>query len=83
MPRDGGEATMQIDQPADPGLTASGEAEWRCHECTILIGQAYQEKYPFRSPLDRRSVVCWRCYESLQRRRDRSAAAEHAESEQG
>ena len=48
-----------------------GDAEWRCQECTILIGEAYQEKLPFRSPLDGHAIVCWRCYESLQRRKER------------
>lgn len=63
---------MQTDEPKSE--VALGDAEWRCQECTILIGEAYQEKYPFRSPFDRRTVVCWRCYESLLRRKERQAA---------
>lgn len=38
----------------------------QCRECTIFIGEGYQETVPFPHP-DGKGYVCWRCYESLQR----------------
>jgi hypothetical protein len=49
--------------PAPPGLR-------RCQECTILIGPGYLETEPFTHPA-RPGGVCWRCFESLERRAGR------------
>jgi hypothetical protein len=38
-----------------------------CAECTILIRPGYLETEPFAHPA-RSGVVCWRCFESLERR---------------
>jgi hypothetical protein len=54
--------------PAPPGVK-------HCRECTILIGPGYLENEPFSHP-DGRGFVCWRCFESLQRRAERRAQAE-------
>jgi hypothetical protein len=54
--------------PAPPGVE-------HCRECTILIGPGYVESEPFQHP-DGRGYVCWRCFESLQRRAERRAQAE-------
>jgi len=54
--------------PAPPGVR-------HCRECTILIGPGYVEAEPFPHP-EGRGYVCWRCFESLQRRADRRAQAE-------
>ncbi len=46
-----------------------------CQECTIQIGDGYQESIPFDFVLDddnpssRILKVCWRCWESLNRRK--------------
>jgi hypothetical protein len=45
-----------------------------CDECTIQIGEGFQESVAFEfldesGPAPRRLVVCWRCWESLDRRR--------------
>jgi hypothetical protein len=45
-----------------------------CEECTIQIGDGYQEAIPFNFVDDstgtpRQLTVCWRCWESLNRRR--------------
>jgi hypothetical protein len=56
--------------PAPPGVE-------HCSQCTILIGPGYVESEPFTHP-DARGYVCWRCYESLERRRDRRLRAEAA-----
>jgi hypothetical protein len=44
----------------------------QCEECTILIGEGYQETHPFLAP-DGVSIVCSQCYESLLRRARREA----------
>jgi hypothetical protein len=49
--------------PAPPGLL-------RCQECTILIGPGYLETESFAHPA-RPGGVCWRCFESLERRAHR------------
>jgi hypothetical protein len=41
-----------------------------CSECTILIGPGYLETEPYVHPT-RPGVVCWRCWESLERRAQR------------
>jgi hypothetical protein len=64
------------------GELGSGAAEGRirrrpihCEECTIQIGDGYQESVPFEfvddesAPCPRVLKVCWRCWESLTRRR--------------
>ena len=57
----------------------------QCEECTIQIGDGYQESISFEFVDDEASVastlrVCWRCWESLARRRSRrlEAAVEQA-----
>jgi hypothetical protein len=45
----------------------------QCEECTILIGEGYQETQPFVAP-DGVSIVCSQCYESLVRRARREAS---------
>ena len=46
-----------------------------CQECTIQIGDGYQETIPFEFVDDESSarskvmIVCWRCWESLNRRK--------------
>lgn len=51
-----------------------------CDECTIQIGDGYQESIPFEFVDDefaarpRVMTVCWRCWESLTRRRARRLA---------
>jgi hypothetical protein len=52
---------------AEPGLVV-------CDECTIQIGEGFQETMPFdfvddSGPTPRLLRVCWRCWESLNRRR--------------
>lgn len=48
-----------------------------CQECTIQIGDGYQEAVPFEFVLDedgprpKALVVCWRCWESLNRRKQK------------
>ena len=47
-----------------------------CDECTIQIGPGFQETIPFdfvddAGPAPRLLRVCWRCWESLTRRRMR------------
>lgn len=46
----------------------------QCEECTIQIGEGYQESIPFEFvddalPRPKALVVCWRCWESLTRRK--------------
>ena len=55
-----------------------------CQECTIQIGDGYQESIPFEfvddsSPTPKVLKVCWRCWESLNRRRAKrlAQAGEH------
>ena len=50
-----------------------------CDECTIQIGEGFQESIPFRfvddtGPRQRVLTVCWRCWESLNRRRTKRQA---------
>ncbi len=45
----------------------------QCKECTIIIGPGYQETHPIPAP-DGRGYLCWRCYESYLRQRERKAA---------
>ena len=46
-----------------------------CQECTIQIGDGFQEAIPFEFVLDdddprsKALEVCWRCWESLNRRK--------------
>lgn len=45
-----------------------------CEECTIQIGDGFQESVPFdfiddTLPTPRVLKVCWRCWESLTRRK--------------
>jgi hypothetical protein len=46
-----------------------------CEECTIQIGDGYQETIPFEfvddesAPRPKAMKVCWRCWESLNRRK--------------
>ena len=52
-----------------------------CDECTIQIGEGYQESVAFEfvdesGPSPRRLVVCWRCWESLDRRRKKGVAGD-------
>lgn len=44
----------------------------QCAECTILIGEGYQEALPYTAP-DGVSIVCSQCYDSLVRRARRDA----------
>jgi hypothetical protein len=44
----------------------------QCEECTILIGDGYQETHPYMAP-DGTRIVCSQCYESLLRRARREA----------
>ena len=51
-----------------------GEPPLHCDECTIQIGNGYQESIPFAfvddsEPRPRVMKVCWRCWESLTRRK--------------
>jgi hypothetical protein len=58
----------------------------QCDECTIQIGDGFQESLPFRfvddsTPHPRELTVCWRCWESLNRRRlKRLAQAPHPQA---
>jgi hypothetical protein len=51
-----------------------------CDECTIQIGEGYQEALPFEFKDDehpakpRVLTVCWRCWESLNRRKNKRLA---------
>lgn len=50
-----------------------------CEECTIQIGEGFQETTPFEfvddsGPTRRVLRVCWRCWESLNRRRAKRLA---------
>ena len=50
-----------------------------CEECTIQIGEGFQETKPFEfvdetSPGRRLMRVCWRCWESLNRRQAKRLA---------
>jgi len=50
-----------------------------CDECTIQIGDGYQESVPFEFVDDSESdprvlKVCWRCWESLTRRKTKRLA---------
>lgn len=51
-----------------------------CEECTIQIGEGYQEALPFEFVDDehpakpRVLTVCWRCWESLNRRKNKRLA---------
>ena len=50
-----------------------------CDECTIQIGDGYQESIPFdfideSEARPRVLTVCWRCWESLTRRKAKRVA---------
>jgi hypothetical protein len=50
-----------------------------CDECTIQIGAGYEESHPFRfvddsSERSQTLIVCSRCWESLNRRRQKRLA---------
>jgi hypothetical protein len=50
-----------------------------CDECTIQIGDGYQESIPFEfvddsSARPKTLKVCWRCWESLNRRKRKRQA---------
>jgi hypothetical protein len=52
-----------------------------CDECTIQIGEGFQESVAFEfvdesGPRPRRLVVCWRCWESLNRRRKKGTVGD-------
>lgn len=57
--------------------TSRGRAKRKpihCDECTIQIGEGFQESVPFEFvddtlPTPRVLKVCWRCLESLMRRK--------------
>jgi hypothetical protein len=57
-----------------------------CDECTIQIGEGYQESIPFEFvddefPDDPRVLtVCWRCWESLNRRKNKRLAQASTEA---
>jgi hypothetical protein len=56
--------------------TRSVQRPIQCDECTIQIGDGYQESVAFRFVDDeagrsRVLQVCWRCWESLNRRRNK------------
>jgi hypothetical protein len=64
----------------DPNARAApsgrtGQRPISCQECTIQIGEGYQEAIPFEFVLDEDGArpkvltVCWRCWESLNRRK--------------
>ena len=61
------------DLEADLGAAPPGVKH--CSQCTILIGPGYVEAEAY-THADARGYVCWRCYESLDRRRDRRLKAE-------
>jgi hypothetical protein len=53
-----------------------------CDECTIQIGEEYEERFPFefvddQGPRPRVMTVCWRCWESLNRRKAKRLAHGH------
>jgi hypothetical protein len=56
-----------------------------CEECTIQIGDGYQESIAFdfvedeSTPRPRVMKVCWRCWESLTRRKLRRQALSDAQ----
>ena len=64
-----------------PGVRA-GRRAIACEECTIQIGEGFQETVVFefvdddtaRNPRPRQ--VCWRCWESLNRRKAKRQAHE-------
>ena len=56
--------------------TRSVQRPIQCDECTIQIGDGYQESVAFRFVDDeagrsRVLQVCWRCWESLNRRKNK------------
>ncbi|MBI4494435.1 MAG: hypothetical protein HY690_16760 [Chloroflexi bacterium] len=59
-------------QGENPRERAGQTRPVQCRECTIFIGEDYQEKVPIPAP-DGKGVVCWRCYESLVRTAERQA----------
>jgi CheY-like chemotaxis protein len=67
-----GSADLDGLPPPPPGLE-------RCSECTILIGPGHVESEPYIHRA-RPGVVCWSCYESLQRQAERHAEAERKPS---
>ena len=71
-----------------PGACASADVEGlpppppgleRCSECTILIGPGHVENQSYVHEA-RPGVVCWSCFESLQRQAERRAEAERQPS---
>lgn len=56
----------------DTFVLPPGSPLQQCAECTILIGEGYQEVVPFEAP-GGEGVVCSQCYESLRRRARRQA----------
>jgi hypothetical protein len=67
-------STARNEASSSPGLVS-------CDECTIQIGEGFQESVAFEfvdesGPTRRRLVVCWRCWESLNRRRKKGIAGD-------
>ena len=63
-----------LDQRRHAAADKQNEQPVQCDECTIQIGEGYEEATPFEfvddsTPKQRLLVVCWRCWESLNRRR--------------
>jgi hypothetical protein len=59
-----------------------------CQECTIQIGEGYQEPVPFEfvdesGPHTTVLRVCWRCWESLNRRKQKRASTQPIEPKPG
>jgi hypothetical protein len=66
---------VAIEDPAEPNdLPSAPPGLVRCQECTILIGPGYLETRAFCHPA-RSGAVCWRCFESLERRAAREDPA--------
>jgi hypothetical protein len=70
---DAGRAERTVEEFDDISVAPPGAQQ--CSECTILIGSGYLETEPYVHPT-RPGVVCWRCFESLERRAQRPPAPE-------
>ena len=69
-----------LDQKGHAAAEKQNEQPVQCDECTIQIGEGYEEATPFEfvddsTPKPRLLVVCWRCWESLNRRRIKRQSA--------
>lgn len=61
------------------GAEGAQSGQISCDECTIQIGEGFQERIPFdfvddTDPTPRALRVCCRCWESLNRRRAKRLA---------